>query len=114
MKQACLTLQETVPEHDRPDNIVRPLTVSLAIDAEKATRSEAFQLRVDGWRKYVVVSLKEMLAVTDGLAAAEEPLPLGPDPAGGPRYFVSVSPFFGVSGETAAQMAYWHIAHYLR
>ena len=107
-----IRLQEEVPDHDKPDNIVRPLTFSLAFEAE-APRVDVFELRVSGWRKYVVIALRDMLAVTDELAAAEEPLPLGRDPAG-PRYFVSVSPFFGVSAEVAAQMAHWHIAHYLR
>ena len=106
-----IMLQEVVPDHDKPDNIVRPLTFSLAFD--EPPRADVFELRVGGWRKYVVIALSDMLAVTDALAAAEDPLPLGPDPAG-PRTFVSVSPFFGVSAEVAAQMAYWHIAHYLR
>ena len=106
------TPQEVVPDHDKPDNIVRPLTFSLAFSGE-APRVDVFELRVSGWRKYIVVALSDMLAVTDALAGAEEPLPLGADPAG-PRYFVSVSPFFGVSAEVAAQMAHWHIAHYLR
>ena len=103
--------QEVVPDHDKPDNIVRPLTFSLEFGAEP--EEDVFQLRISGWRKYVVVALSDMLAVTDALAAAEEPLPLGSDPAD-PRYFVSVSPFFGVSAAVAAQMARWHIAHYLR
>ena len=100
-----------MPDHDKPDNIVRPLTFSLAFDGEPT--EDVFQLRVSGWRKYVVIALSDMLAVTDALAAADDPLPLGRDPAD-PRYFVSVSPFFGVTAVVAAQMAHWHIAHYFR
>ncbi len=43
---------------------------------------------------------------------SDAPLPLyGEDRT---SFFMAVSPFFGVSAEVAAQMAYQHMAHHLR